>query len=301
MDHLSILKVLREQAGPAETCGLSEKLINEFLERDPLLGEAIEAAEKAGAEIKQNSPQYLSRSETDLIKELSDGFLNFYRPETVSPYIPIAAKGPWIITLSGAVVYDSGGYGMLGQGQNPDSICAVAAKPQVMANIMTPSFSQRRFIDLIRSRIGYLRPDKRCPYDKFICMNSGSEGMAVAMRISDTHTKRMIDPGGRFEGRTVRIISVEGSFHGRTTRPARVSHSTRNAYQALASFQDVADKFIAIPPNDVRALEEAYEGAISEGHYVEAIVLEPVMGEGNPGMAASRGVLRCCTPTNKKA
>jgi hypothetical protein len=43
------------------------------------------------------------------------------------------------------VLHDSGGYGMLGFGHTPEHVLAAMAKPQVMANIMTPNLSQLRF------------------------------------------------------------------------------------------------------------------------------------------------------------
>ena len=37
---------------------------------------------------------------------------------------PLAALGPWIVTSHGAVLHDSGGYGMLGLGHAPDAVVA---------------------------------------------------------------------------------------------------------------------------------------------------------------------------------
>ena len=54
-----------------------------------------------------------------LITELQEGFVNFYNPATVNPYVALAARGPWIITSHGAVVHDNGGYGMLGLATDP--------------------------------------------------------------------------------------------------------------------------------------------------------------------------------------
>ena len=34
----------------------------------------------------------------------------------VTPFVPLAARGPWVVTLHGAVIHDNGGYGMLGAG-----------------------------------------------------------------------------------------------------------------------------------------------------------------------------------------
>jgi hypothetical protein len=67
------------------------------------------------------------------------GFVNFYADDAANPYVALAARGPWIVTLKGAVIYDTGGYGMLGFGHTPAAVIEAMAKPQAMANIMTPS------------------------------------------------------------------------------------------------------------------------------------------------------------------
>ena len=46
-----------------------------------------------------------------MVQTLQEGYVNFYNPDALMPYVPLAAKGPWIVTLHGAVIHDSGGYG----------------------------------------------------------------------------------------------------------------------------------------------------------------------------------------------
>ena len=46
-------------------------------------------------------------------------------------------------------MYDSGGYGMLGLGHHPQTVLSALARPQVMANIMTPNVSQIIFMVLV--------------------------------------------------------------------------------------------------------------------------------------------------------
>ena len=53
------------------------------------------------------------------IKTIQEGYTNFYHPNSIQPYIPIAAAGPWILTNDDKIIYDTGGYGMLGLGHNP--------------------------------------------------------------------------------------------------------------------------------------------------------------------------------------
>jgi Ornithine/acetylornithine aminotransferase len=150
-----------------------------------------------------------------------------------------------------------------------------------MANIMTPSLSQLRFDRALRNEIGHTRGG--CPFAKFLCLNSGSESVGLAARIADINSKLMTDPDGRHAGRTIKRIVVKGSFHGRTERPALYSDSSRKSYQQhLASYRG-EDSVIAIPPYDVDALKQAFADADAKGWFVEAVFLEPVMGEGDPG------------------
>ena len=118
--------------------------------------------------------------------------------------------------------------------------------------------------------------------------NSGSEAIALAARLSDINAKLQTDPGARHEGRTIKLLALKGAFHGRTHRPAQFSDSTRASYEAhLASFRS-RDNLITVEPNDSAGLREAFDRARSEGWFIEAVFIEPVMGEGNPGLAVTR-------------
>ena len=57
--------------------------------------------------------QLLAKDELSVVSHLQTGYVNFYNPDALMPYVPLAAKGPWIVTLHGAVIHDSGGYGEL--------------------------------------------------------------------------------------------------------------------------------------------------------------------------------------------
>src|SRR5690606_16885682 len=215
------------------------------------------------------------------IRVVQAGFVNFYPQDGVNPYVALAARGPWIVTLKGAVLYDTGGYGMLGFGHAPEKVIEAMAKPQALANIMTPNLSQLRLDRALRAEIGHSRGG--CPYAAFMCLNSGSESVSLAARIADTNAKTMTDPGARHAGRTVKRLVVKGAFHGRTEAPALYSDSTRKAYQAaLASYRH-EDSVLVVPPYDEAALRKAFADADANGWFIEAMFLEPVMGEGDPG------------------
>ncbi|QIK81334.1 aminotransferase class III-fold pyridoxal phosphate-dependent enzyme [Lysobacter sp. HDW10] len=286
MNLLDTLKPLRA-AGKQRTQGLEDAIVLDYATRHPELVEAIEAAATAFEQIKREFPQLVEMDEQAQIEAVQDGFLNFYSMDNVNPYVALVARGPWIVTLKGAVLHDSGGYGMLGFGHAPKAVIETMSRAQAMANIMTPSVSQKRFVDAMRKEIGQTRADG-CPYTQFMCLNSGSESVSLAARIVDAHAKEMTDPGAKHAGKEIHRVVVKGSFHGRTDKPALYSDSSRKNYtQFLASYRG-EKSVIVIEPYDVDALKKAFADADANGWFIEAMFLEPVMGEGDPGRAVPR-------------
>lgn len=284
MDILDKLSKLRNAGGNIRTRGLPDEKITEFAGLDPRLGQAVDQALAVSECWQAAYPDLWIADEDAQRAELQSGYVNFYADDAVNPYVSLAAKGPWIITSKGAVLHDSGGYGMLGFGHAPDAVLQVMNQPHVMANVMTPSFSHQRFVETLRKELGHRRDDG-CPYARFLCINSGSESVTVAGRIADINAKRMTDEGGPREGATIKLLSLAGGFHGRTDKPARYSDSTRRTYRRhLASFRD-DDRLVTVPPNDADALREVFAQAERDDVFFEALFMEPVMGEGNPGAA----------------
>lgn len=276
---IETLHAIRSATGAAQTKGLSDATVERFLATDPSLGEAIASAEVAFAEVARVAPELLG-NEADAIRLSQDGYVNFYSSGAVNPYVALAGKGPWVITLHGAVVHDSGGYGMLGFGHNPDAVLAAMSRPQVMANIMTAHASQRTFTRALQRELGHARTD--VPFAKFLCMNSGSEAMTVASRIADIHAKRV------HAGRQTTFLGIQRAFHGRTDRPAQLSDSSLPTYRKHCKSFAERNNLWTIPANDVTALEAAFAKADAEGVFIEVMFMEPVQGEGSPGMAMSR-------------
>lgn len=284
-DHLAQLQEIRRAGGARGTQGLSDATIADFLVRDPALRTAIERATAEFSRLRREVPDLLALDEPEQTRQVQAGFVNFYAPDSVNPYVSLAAQGPWIVTLKGAIVYDCGGYGMLGLGHAPQPVLGAMNKPHVMANIMTPSISQMRFVNRLLEEIGQTRGGS--PFTHFMCLNSGSEAVSVASRIADIASREMTDPGGRYAGREIRGLTMRGSFHGRTDRPARFSHATQKAYRKyLASYRET-DYLLTVRQNDVADLESVYQEAERRNVFIEAFFMEPVMGEGNPGEAVT--------------
>jgi len=281
MRFIDRLAPLRAHPGTRLTEGLDDATVEQLAGRHPQLVAALDAAVQAYESLREEFAELLPLDEPAQIAATQDGFVNFYADDAVTPYVALAANGPWVVTLKGAVLYDAGGYGMLGFGHTPQAVLDAMARPQVMANIMTPSLSQHRFIKALRAEIGHRRDG--CPFSRFMCLNSGSEAVGLAARIADVNSKLQTDPGAPHAGATVKRLVVKGSFHGRTDRPALYSDSSRRTYlQHLASYRG-EDSVIAIAPYDEAALRRVFEDAERNQWFIEAVFLEPVMGEGDPG------------------
>lgn len=292
MSVIDKLKPLR-QAGPVRTTlGLSDDIVERFVSHDDSLIRAIRAAEQKFSDIVDKHQAIIALEEGDQVAQVQTALLNFYPDDQVNPYVAIAGCGPWLVTLKGAVLHDSGGYGMIGLGHAPASVLQAMNQKQAMANVMTPSLSQLEFFNLLKHEIG--RPSSRsCPFSQFIALNSGSESVAMAARLSDINAKQHTDPGGRYEGQVIKMVALKGAFHGRTQRPAFASHSTQAVYNAhLASFRD-RNNLVTVPPNDIDALESVFTTAKREHFFIEAMFMEPVMGEGNPGLAITADFYNC--------
>ena len=285
---LEVLHNIRKKTGEKLTSGLSDDTVRKFLQVDPRLGYAIKQAGEIFKGIQSDFDGMLLKSEKEQIAGIQENFINFYADNAINPYVALAAKGPWIISSCGAVIYDTGGYGMLGFGHSPDFISDALSHEAVMANIMTANFEQLRFAQCLKQEIGQRRKGGlRHPFSHFIAMNSGSEAMTVAARISDINALKLTSPGARYAGRKIKFLALRGGFHGRTERPAQASDSSRQAYsQHLATFRGL-DNVVFIEPNDIKGLEKAFLDADRESVFFEIMFMEPVMGEGNPGLAAT--------------
>ncbi len=285
MGIIDQLRELREFGGKPRTTGLDDASIERMAARDPLLGQAVAEAVTRHRELRADMADFLKLDEAKQLTQAQSGLVNFYPDDAINPYLAATARGPWIVTLKGAVLHDSGGYGMLGFGHNDQAILDALARPQVMANVMAPSVAQLRFTAAMNKELGRHRDSS--PFHHYMCLNSGSESVSLACRIADVNAKAMTDVDGRYAGRTIKRLVVKGAFHGRTDKPALYSDSSRKVYQQhLASYRH-EDSVITVAPYDVAQLEAVFAEADKHGWFIEAMFLEPVMGEGDPGRAVT--------------
>jgi len=276
----ALLEKMRAAAGPRQTDGLSKDHINKFIDKDPRLRDAIEQAYRIWEGLDAHT---YKKAEGEAIAELFAGFQHLYPEETRQPYVPLAARGPWMVSMHGAVVHDSGGYGMLGFGHNPPKLVKAMAEEQVMANHMTPSLAHAGFIRALRNEIGRSRPE--CPYESFICLNSGSEANEMALRLCDLHSGHVCGD------RKIHNLVVKGSFHGRSLGAALLTDTTRDAYEREKAYlithltdTNGLSYVLTCEANNVDELKGWFTRCEAEGCWIQAVYLEGVMGEGDPGV-----------------
>ena len=203
---------------------------------------------------------------------------NFYNKHTQSPYTPIKAHGPWIITNEHKIIYDTGGYGMLGFGHNPKWLLNTIKKPHVMANVMTPSYEQEKIGKLL---------SKHTKYNQFSFLNSGSEGIECTMRILDQLTN-----DNNKQQKESCYINLNSSFHGRTFMAATLSDSCKETYKQTFKLQKSIQQMVSVPINDISYFTKTIHSLVNS-KYISGIIMEPVMGEGNPGQAVSPEFYNC--------
>ena len=201
---------------------------------------------------------------------------NFYDKYQRSPFTPIKAYGPWLLTNDGKIVYDVGGYGMLGFGHNPKWLLDTLSKPHVMANVMTQSYEQERICNLLDNKIGL---NTKNPYGKYSFLNSGSEAMELTLRIIDN-----LNYVKNYENIPSTTIVLKNGFHGRTFQAASISDSSKSKYSNTICL----NKNINCVPININKKVDLYvtiESILRDKQNISTIVMEPVMGEGNPGIS----------------
>jgi acetylornithine/succinyldiaminopimelate/putrescine aminotransferase len=278
---LQCLAEMKAASGKRISEGLQTKYLEKFLLTDPRLAEVIEVAYDYWK--KLDAKTTYGMDEAACITEIFSGFQHLYPEETRQPYVPIASRGPWMVSMHGAVVHDSGGYGMLGYGHNRKEIKEAMAEEAVMANHMTPSLAHKDFIAALRGEIGRSRKDP--PFESFICLNSGSEANEMALRLCDMHA-------GHVSGeRKVHNLVMKGAFHGRTLSAALLTDTSRDTYldrkaKLISKLLDGdgMNYTLTCESNNIQELRDWFKRCEQENCFIQSVYLEGVMGEGDPGV-----------------
>ncbi|HEX2595567.1 MAG TPA: lysine 6-aminotransferase, partial [Luteimonas sp.] len=98
------LAPLRAHTGARRTTGLDDATVARFAASHSDLVEAIDAAVAEHAKVAAEFPELINLDEAEQAHVVQGGYVNFYSDDTVNPYIALVARGPWIVTLNGAVL-----------------------------------------------------------------------------------------------------------------------------------------------------------------------------------------------------
>ena len=87
---LDALAEIRSSTGLAQTKGLKDSTISDFLQTDPSLSRAIEeATDNFHSLLNDMGDELFSMNESDLVTHLQSDYVNFYSAATVNPYVAI--------------------------------------------------------------------------------------------------------------------------------------------------------------------------------------------------------------------
>ena len=104
MSIIAKLEELRRSGGKLRTVGLADADIERLAQQFPELVEAVDAAAELHRQLRDEFADLLKLDEAEQLARVQHDFVNFYADDAVNPYVALAARGPWVVTLKGAVV-----------------------------------------------------------------------------------------------------------------------------------------------------------------------------------------------------
>ena len=249
--------------------GIQKNLIKNFLKKKNLKNL-----------IQKNKNNRLFKLNKNINNDIKNNMLNFYNKDYITPFIPVAGKGPWILTNYKSIVYDVGSYGMLSFGHSPQWSLDILKKPHVMANSIAPNYYQYLLTNKLKEIINQ---EQECPYKKFSFLNSGSESMELALRLANIkNNNKKISEKNKY------YIVLKNGFHGRTSNAAYISDSSYKNYNKYLNSYNKRRNIKTVKINDIDNFKLIYHQLLNKGKIVEAVIMEPVMGEGNPGIMLTK-------------
>jgi len=102
----------RGASSKVDAPGLSDAVLKRFENDKNLVAAVQRAADKLlgeGSVFKSKYAGLIQGDEIASVAATQKGYLNFYDNDAVQPYIAVAGQGPWIVTATGSVIYDTGG------------------------------------------------------------------------------------------------------------------------------------------------------------------------------------------------
>ncbi|MGC4104446.1 ornithine--oxo-acid transaminase [Ferruginibacter sp.] len=177
------------------------------------------------------------------------------------PVVLDRGEGVFLYDVDGKRYYDFlSGYSAVNQGHcHPKIVAALTEQAQKL------TLTSRAFYNnLLGEYEAYIT--QLFGYNKVLPMNTGVEAVETAIKLS---RKWAYQVKGIAENNAT-IVVCEGNFHGRTTGVISFSSDP----SATKNFGPYAPGYIAIPFNDLAALEKAFQNK-----NVAAFLFEPIQGE----------------------
>lgn len=160
-----------------------------------------------------------------------------------------------------------GGIGVCSLGHNhPKVVKAIADQAQKLVHVSNYYYIEHRgeVAKLVSDALNYGAVEDAENWKSFFA-NSGAEANECAMKLARLYAKRKGNGGNL-------IITLKGSFHGRTmeTLAATAQDWLQEAFQPLPG------GFLAVPRNDVAALEASFA---AHGSEIAGVMFECIQGE----------------------
>lgn len=177
------------------------------------------------------------------------------------PVVLNRGEGVFLWDVEGARYYDFlSGYSAVNQGHCHPKIISALLEQASKLTLTSRAFHS----DLLGEYAQYIT--KLFGYDKVLPMNTGVEAVETAIKLARRWGYRR---KGIKEGQA-KIIVCEGNFHGRTSTVISFSSDP----SARADFGPYMPGFIAIPYNNLEALEN-----VLKDKTVAGFLVEPIQGE----------------------
>lgn len=199
------------------------------------------------------------------------------------PVVLSKGEGVYVWDVDGKRYYDFlSGYSAVNQGHCHPKIVAALIEQAQQLTLTSRAFHS----NLLGQYEKYIT--EYFGYDKVLPMNTGVEAVETALKLSRKWGYEV----KKVEEDKAVIVICEGNFHGRTTGVVAFSSDPT----AKTNFGPFTPGYVAIPHNDLAALEKAFQNK-----NVVAFMFEPIQGEAGvvvPDEGYYTGIRNLCSEYN---
>lgn len=104
MNLIEKLAPLRAHTGKRMTHGLDDATLLRLAKSHPDLEAAISAAAAEHESLRNEFSDLFELDEEAQLRAVQGGYVNFYAEDAINPYVALTARGPWVVTINGAVL-----------------------------------------------------------------------------------------------------------------------------------------------------------------------------------------------------